>query len=94
MDAYINNIDDYKNYKEISYAYEEFKDKLQILKQAKNFRFFHFSSCDFINAVKLNKLFREDNQETISLNQNIRETLKKVDNETSLKNTEDMIKLR
>jgi hypothetical protein len=60
VDIVVKNLDDYKNYKSLSNVYEANKDKIQLMNQAANIRFLHFSSCDFMNTIKLNKFFKEN----------------------------------
>lgn len=93
MDTIVDNLDDYKNYDLIIPVYEQYKDKIHMMKQAKNLRFFHYSTCDFINAMRLRKLFKEDTEEVMLSDKKIRETLQPEDEEEQIKNIEDMVEL-
>lgn len=92
MDIIVANLDDYQNYKLLEPIYEKYKDKIQMMKQTKNLRFFHYSTCDFINTMTLKKLFREETQEIKHSNQNIRQSLQWSSEEEKIKKMEDMVK--
>jgi len=86
----VNKISDYKKYKELASVFESNKDILALMNQNKNFRFVGLTTCDFLNAIKMNDLFQEEKEETKKIKKEIHENLNQ-ENDNRMENMQAMI---
>ncbi len=94
VDIVAKSLDDYANFKELSYMYEKNKDIIQLINQSPNVKFLHYSSCDFLNAFKLNKFFKENYAPNAIYHAMLHEKISTTTGEEWEKNMENIIKMR